>query len=138
MIGLAILLFVYGLLHLKPQARHHLLKTRRDKAAVAAGITFMFAGGQHFTETANLNWFGSSTVVIYATGAAAVLAGLAMIPRRTRRVAAYVLVALVCAMLPADIYFHDRAWYLWARMPLQVVYLAWLLWTAEVFASERT
>lgn len=82
-------------------------------------------------------------LLVYASGLAEIALGLLVLPRRTRRLAAFGLVALYVAVFPANLYMAlaevqlDPAaplplWMLWARLPLQVVFIAWALWVRHV------
>ena len=72
----------------------------------------------------------------YIAGAAEILGGLGLILPATRRLAAWGLIALLVAVFPANINMAvnhlplgDRpvaSWVLWARLPLQVVMVAWV------------
>lgn len=73
--------------------------------------------------------------LVYVSGVAEVLGGLGLILPATRRLAAWGLVALLIAVFPANINMaihelplgtrHVPAWALWARLPLQIVLIAW-------------
>jgi uncharacterized membrane protein len=73
---------------------------------------------------------------VYLSGAAEVGLGVLLLWDRTRRLAAYGLIALYIAVFPANINMAvngvqlDPAspmpvWALWARLPLQAVLIAW-------------
>ena len=73
--------------------------------------------------------------LVYLSGVAEIAGGVGLVPRRTRRLAAWGLVALLVAVFPANINMAvnelplgDRTvptWALWARLPLQLVLIAW-------------
>lgn len=73
--------------------------------------------------------------LVYLSGVAEVAVGLGLLVERTRRLAAWGLVALLVAVAPAnlnmainDIPLGGRdlpAWALWGRLPLQLVLIAW-------------
>ena len=73
--------------------------------------------------------------LVYISGVAEMIVGLGLLPRRTRKLAAWGLVALLVAVFPANINMAvnalplgDRSvpmWALWARLPLQLVLIAW-------------
>jgi uncharacterized membrane protein len=75
-------------------------------------------------------------IIVQISGAAEILSGLGLILSSTRRAAAWGLVALLIAVLPANIYMvidHPKfasipLWALWLRLPLQLplIYWAWL------------
>jgi uncharacterized membrane protein len=73
--------------------------------------------------------------LIYISGVAEILGGLGVLVPRVRRLAAWGLIALLIAVFPANLYaaFHGfgsiPAWVLWARLPFQLVFIAWVYWT---------
>jgi uncharacterized membrane protein len=76
--------------------------------------------------------------LVYISGVAEILGGLGLILPTTRKLAAWGLVALYIAVLPANLNMainHLRlgtsevpTWALWARLPLQGVLIAWAWW----------
>ena len=88
--------------------------------------------------------------LVAVSGAAEVLGGLGVLPRRTRRLAGWGLAALLVAVFPANLYmaldslprfggdarFGDiPAWVRWARLPLQLLLIGWALWATRDGAS---
>lgn len=81
---------------------------------------------------------GSHLALVYVSGVAEILGGLGLILPATRRLAAWGLIALFVAILPANINMAWNhlplggnpipAWMLWARLPLQLVLIAWAYW----------
>ncbi len=73
--------------------------------------------------------------LVYVSGVAEILGGLGLILPATRRLAAWGLIALLVAIFPANLNMAlnhlplgDRvvpSWALWARLPLQLVLIAW-------------
>ena len=79
--------------------------------------------------------------LVLLSGVAEVAGGLGLLRPATRRWAAGGLVALLLAVLPANVYMlqmhaqvHLPAWALWARLPLQPL-LMWWVW--RVGGSSR-
>ena len=74
--------------------------------------------------------------LVLLSGAAEVLGGVGLFPRRTRRVAGTGLILLLIAVWPANVQMlldargaRRPSWWLallWARLPLQVVLMAWV------------
>lgn len=74
--------------------------------------------------------------LVYISGACEIAGGLAVLPRRTRRLAGGGLLALLVAVFPANIQMLLSAraaatspWViglLWLRLPLQFVLMAWV------------
>ncbi len=71
--------------------------------------------------------------LVYLSGVCEIGLGLGLLWRRTRRWAAWGVVALLVAVFPANVYmaqandsvFHLPAWVVWGRLPLQVVLIVW-------------
>jgi uncharacterized membrane protein len=108
---------------------------------VALALFFAVAGVNHFVSPKPylaimppaLPW---QLALVYVSGAAEIAGGIAALFRRTRKVAAVGLIALLIAVFPANIYaaLHGMdfrgaavpAWLLWARLPLQALLIAWV------------
>lgn len=83
-----------------------------------------------------------ASAVIYLTGVLELLGAVGLVLGRTRKAAGICLVLLFCAMLPANIYAAiehvelagEPASPLWQRIPEQVLYIAWALWSAGLVA----
>lgn len=81
--------------------------------------------------------------LVAISGVAEILGGLGLILPATRRLAAWGLIALFVAIFPANLNMALRhlplgtrvvpTWALWARLPLQVVLIAW----AALFTRRR-
>jgi uncharacterized membrane protein len=138
-----VLLTFFALLHLPPLRRRPSLATPADRAAVAAGLFFIGAGFMHFLMPARYEAMipprlPSPLFWVLLSGAFQVAGGVGMLLQRTRRLAALGLIALLLAILPANI--HEAAansashvlplpdWYFWLRIPFQLVYIAWVTW----------
>jgi uncharacterized membrane protein len=73
--------------------------------------------------------------LVYVSGFAEILLGLAALTQPFRRFAGWGLIALLIAVFPANIHmaldgFHSiPRWILWARLPLQFVLIGWVYWT---------
>ena len=72
--------------------------------------------------------------LIYVSGVAEIVLGVAALIPALRRIAGWGLIALLIAVFPANIQmafngFHSMpSWILWARLPIQVVLIAWVYW----------
>jgi uncharacterized membrane protein len=105
---------------------------------------FMIAGGiNHFVSTElyvammpqQLPW---PVALVYLSGGFEILGGAGLSARVTRRMAAWGLVALLIAVFPANINmaihtlplgsYQLPPWALWARLPLQAIFIAWAWW----------
>jgi uncharacterized membrane protein len=106
-----------------------------------ATIAFVVAGANHFYNPAV--YLGMMPAVLpapealnYLSGVAEILGGLGLILPATRRLAAWGLIALLVAVFPANLNMaindlplgadHVPRWALWARLPLQVVFILWI------------
>lgn len=75
------------------------------------------------------------TELVYISGACEIIIGLLLIPKATRRVAAWLLIVLLIAVFPANIqmtinYANENNPQLWVsivRLPIQIL-LVWLAW----------
>jgi uncharacterized membrane protein len=77
-------------------------------------------------------------LLVQISGVAEIVGGLGLILPRTRRLAAWGLIALFVAVFPANINMavnhlplgstQVASWLLWARLPLQLVLIAWAAW----------
>jgi uncharacterized membrane protein len=113
---------------------------------------FTFAGIMHFVRPREYRAIVPPGIpdreVVVISGIAEIAGGLAVIPRPTRRLAGWWLVALLVAVFPANVYMTLRpadvakrgaaadrlpTWMLWARLPLQPLMICWA-WRAT--ASE--
>ena len=80
---------------------------------------------------------------VLVSGAAEIAGGVGLLIPRTRRAAAWGLVALLIAVFPANVHMaiHDipmddggeglGVW-AWVRLPFQLVFIAWTLWATRV------
>ena len=104
------------------------------------GLLFVVAGVLHFLapvayERIMPPYLPLHRELVYLSGAAEILGGLGLLPKRTRRAAGIGLVLLLIAVWPANAQMlidarasHEPRWWLtlrWARLPLQIVLIAW-------------
>lgn len=83
--------------------------------------------------------------LVYLSGAFEIAGGVGVLTPRLRRLAGWGLIALLAAVYPAninmlvnDIYLPDmpqERWLLWARMPMQFVMAAMVLWAADIWPA---
>lgn len=79
--------------------------------------------------------------LVFVSGIFEILGGAGLLVPRTRKLAAWGLVALLIAVFPANVYstFHGLKigtydvpkWILWARLPLQLPLIWWAFSSAE-------
>jgi uncharacterized membrane protein len=107
---------------------------------------FVGAGVLHFCFTSAYvsiipPYLPEPRLLVFMSGVAEVLGGVGLLVTETRRVAAWGLVALLVALMPANVQMaldHERwrsipEWALWARVPLQLP----LIWWAWVYAQPN-
>jgi uncharacterized membrane protein len=103
-------------------------------------VLFLVAGALHFAfPNVYLKimppYLPNHLLLVYISGAAEVLGGLGLLIPSTRKAAAWGLVALLIAVLPANVYMatsHMRlpgvmgqSWAQWLRLPLQIPLILW-------------
>ena len=80
-------------------------------------------------------------LLVYISGAAEIAGSLGLLVPRTRKWAAWGLVALYLAVFPANVNMaihnisptglHAQPWQLWARLPFQAVFIAVAWWNTR-------
>lgn len=79
-------------------------------------------------------WLPAALVLVYVSGAFEIAGGAGLLIERTRRLAAFGLIALYVAVFPANIQMAIQgdpeipAFALYFRLPLQLVFIAWAYW----------
>jgi uncharacterized membrane protein len=118
--------------------------TRSQKGLATS---FAFAGAMHFVIPRSYEAMMPPSLprhreAVVVSGLAEIAGGIAVLPRRTRRLARWWLLALLAAVFPANVHMAvnpeqvrgldlDRVprWALWARLPLQPLAM-WWVWSA--------
>ncbi len=106
-------------------------------------VFFIVAGVNHFLNPAPYltmmpDYLPRPRELIVVSGVAEVLGGLGLLIPRLRVAAAWGLIALLVAVFPANVHvaLHGwegvaiPSWVLWARLPFQIVFIAWVYWAA--------
>jgi uncharacterized membrane protein len=119
---------------------------------LALALFFVLAGIAHFvTPTPYLAIIPPSipwpATVVALSGIAGIIGGLGILFRSTRRAAGVWLIALLIAVFPANVYaittgveiggYVVPVWMLWARLPLQLLLIAWVWRACLGHASRR-
>jgi uncharacterized membrane protein len=103
-----------------------------------AAIFFIVAGTFHFLKPELYlqimpPYFPAPAFLVLISGGAEIAGGLSLIILPLRSAAGWGLIALLIAVFPANIYmlqhpenFHIAPWILWARLPFQGVFIAWV------------
>jgi uncharacterized membrane protein len=108
------------------------------RAARTFGPFFVFAGAMHFViprayEAIVPDWLPARRAVVQASGVAEIAGGLAVLHPRTRRLGSRLSVATLLAVFPANVgmALHPERYRrvprraLYARLPLQLLFVAW-------------
>jgi uncharacterized membrane protein len=110
---------------------------------VLLAVLFLLAGSLHFLAPQIYlrivpPYLPAPLALVYLSGAAEMLGGAGLLIPSTRQAAAWGLIALLIAVLPANIYMATahlaapgitgQSWAQWLRIPLQLplIYWAWL------------
>jgi uncharacterized membrane protein len=114
---------------------------------VLLAIAMMGIGVDHFlTPNAFVSivpaWLPNPRALVLVSGAFEILGGAGLLVPRARRAAGLGLVLLYISVFPANINMavHDiqpashpiPVWLLWARLPLQFVFIALAIWCGEI------
>ena len=117
-------------------------RVMRSTLRSLAGPFFMLAGAMHFIKPRPYrqimpSWVPAPDAMVYASGVAELAGGAGLLVPRTRRLAGWWLAATLVGILPANVHMAlnaDRypmvpggAPALWARLPFQGVFIAWVL-----------
>jgi uncharacterized membrane protein len=107
----------------------------------AAGPFFVFAGVMHFVIPGTYRrivppYLPAPDALVYASGVAEIAGGVGIMPKATRRSAGWWLIATLVAVFPANLHMAlhpdefpkvpGGAASLWARLPFQAVFIAWV------------
>jgi uncharacterized membrane protein len=118
------------------------MKTRaRATLKTLLGTLFVLAGANHFVHSnfyisimpPYLPWHAA---LVYLSGVAEIMLGIMLLFAVTEGLAAWGMIALIIAVTPANVHMamHSelypdyRPGALWARLPLQLVLIAWAFW----------
>ena len=115
---------------------------------LGVALSFVAVGVSHFTDPdvfvgimpPYLPWH---LQLVYLSGLFEILGGLGLFVPVTRRFAGYGLLALLIAVFPANVHMAinqvylegmpQEQWLLWLRLPLQLLFAAAVLWSAELW-----
>jgi len=109
--------------------------------ALGPAALFLTSGTLHFVRPELFRSIvppalGHASELVAISGAAELAGGLGLLIPATRRSAAYSLVALALAVWPANVYMAldaarfasvAPAWVIWARVPLQIPLIWWIV-----------
>ena len=114
-------------------------------------VFFVLAGTNHFREPEIYlgmmpSWVPVPAIVNGMVGMAELVGGLGLIFAPTRRLAGWGLIILLVAILPANLHvallgkmpgYDISPFLLWLRLPFQVVFIAWVWWTAVMHTRDE-
>jgi uncharacterized membrane protein len=124
------------------------VKLRQTVLRGLAAIFFLVAGLFHFLKPELYlqimpPYLPAPQSLVAVSGVAEIAGGIGLLIRPVRRAAGWGLIALLIAVFPANIYmlqhpgqFHFAPWLLWARLPLQGIFIAWV-WLAAIQRAPR-
>jgi uncharacterized membrane protein len=103
---------------------------------VAAGINHFVRPAMYLSIMPHFLPRSSWGPLVAASGGCEIVFGLLLIPAPTRQLAAWLIIALLIAIFPANIQMtidftrrhNPYTWLAWLRLPLQIV-LIWWAWT---------
>ena len=119
-------------------------RSTRRAARLGMAAAMVFAGAAHWTMPTPFiqhlpSWVPAAETLILLTGGIEVALGAALLTRQPwRRFAGLALAAYLVAVFPSNVYVALSAvevdgqpggWYPWLRLPLQVLFVAWALWS---------
>lgn len=127
-------------------------RSARSAARAGLAIAMVVAGVSHWLNPVPFlqhlpPWVPAAEALILATGVLEVLLGLALLLRPPwRRRVGLALAAFFVAVFPANVYVAvagvevdglPGGWYPWLRLPLQVLFVAWALWSTAAVTVEQ-
>lgn len=117
------------------------MRTRNLSRYLLAAF-FIVAGANHFRDPAMYlsmmpPWLPAHEALNFISGAAEIAGGIGILVPRTRNAAALGLILLLIAIFPANIHIALNgwpgmdipSWVLWARLPFQLLFIGWVLFS---------
>ena len=116
------------------------------------GLSFVAVGTLHFTDPGPFVGIvppalPAPEALVYVSGLFEIAGGVGLLFDRTRRMAAWGLIGLLIAVYPANVHMlvnevylegmPQQRWLLWARMPMQLVFAAGVLWAGGIWPPPR-
>ena len=110
----------------------------KDLSLYLMVLLYVVAGSMHFIRPGMYMgimppWLPAPKFLIFASGACEIIFGFLLLPAATRPVAAWLIIALLVAIFPANVQMalqfteqHQAGWWLtWLRLPLQGLLIWW-------------
>lgn len=117
----------------------------RKSSLYLLALIFVGAGVLHFVAPAPYlrimpPYLPAPLLLVYMSGAAEIAGGVGLLVPATRQAAGWGLTLLLFAVFPANVYMAQTQgaglsvplWALWLRLPLQLVLVAWVWWSARL------
>ncbi|MFY9739642.1 MAG: hypothetical protein WAK11_11405 [Candidatus Cybelea sp.] len=125
--------------------------TPKPVALVLLGVFFIAAGVNHFVHPGFYlrivpGYLPDHALLVAISGACECLGGIGVLIPKTRRVAGIALIALLIAILPANVQMAQHpelyadiasALAFYIRLPLQLALIAWVWWVTLHRSSSR-
>jgi uncharacterized membrane protein len=126
----------------------------QDAARRSMSAAFIFAGVSHLAIPASFeeyfpNWVPFATELVYLTGVIEIAGGIGLLIRRYQAMVGIALAIYLVLIFPANIYvaaagtdelmlpgLPEAAWYAWARLPFQFLFIWWALWSTRPSGSR--
>ena len=120
----------------------------RSPLRVLMGVLFILAGVMHFVRLQFYldimpPYLQYHLELVYISGVFEILGGIGVLIPRVRSLSGYGLIALLIAVFPANIYmlthnievvgFTRFTYLLILRLPLQLIFIAWVYWCTRSF-----
>jgi len=111
-----------------------------------AAVSYVLVGISHFTHAEFFvaimpPYLPAHLELVWVSGIFEILGGIGLILPRTRRWASYGIIALLFAVFPANLHMAINSetfvaqgmplWGLYARLPVQLVFIAWAYWVGK-------
>jgi len=126
---------IYGILWLLSFAFHGLLDDAQMRGIIATAIMFVLVGISHFTKREKLEAMIPESwpyrrAMNYLSGAAEIILGIGLLYDGSRTVSAILLLLLLTAVFPANIFVarSKPTAYNISRLFFQPVYMIWIWW----------
>jgi uncharacterized membrane protein len=116
----------------------------RTAARIVLAVAMVTVGVLHFVAApffVNIvpAWLPWPHVLVWMSGVFEIALGVGVLPTRTRPIARIGLILLYVAVFPANVnmVIHPQLggdvplWALWARLPLQALFIAWAWWVGR-------
>lgn len=113
-------------------------------------LFFIGAGANHFLSpeiylSMMPPWLPAHLLMNQISGAAEIAGGIGILIPKTRKAAAIGLILLLIAIFPANLHVALNGWpeaniphwILIARLPLQLLLIAWVIWSSDLFKNNR-